>query len=204
MANDRVPSPDVAAELPELSGRLRPPEPILEPGTLAGRLVPVVDKVRNLYARLGVHVYRVYLVHVVWSGGKRGVGQQRITSRTEILPVPRVRDLSSVRRPIRSTGVTEEGDVVVDRISGKYAEDDLLGRTPDLADPALPRTSRSDVEFFWEIVENRPTTPNPVIRRFSPPSAAPFIRRDAAQWSVTLTRQAGDRGRRGGFDPVDP
>jgi hypothetical protein len=203
MANDRVASGDVAAELPELSGRLRPPLPQLEPLTLAGRLVPTADKIRNLYARFGVHIYRVFLVHASWTGGKRGVGELQVTARREILPVPRVRDYDSVRRGIRSTGVTEEGDIVVDRISPKYAEDDLLGKTPDLVDPSLPRTSRPDVQFWWEIEENRPSTPNPMIRRFSPPAAVPFLKRDAFQWSVTLTKQAGDRGRRGSTDPVD-
>lgn len=203
MPVDRTGTTDVAAELPELSGRLRPPLPTDEPRTLAGKLVPQADTLRNLYAKAGIHIYRVWLVHVSWTGGKRGAGMPSITSRVELLPVPRVRDYESVRRGIRATGVTEEGDVYVDRISTKYSEDDLLGKTPDLRDPTLPRTSRQDVEFWWEIQENRPSSPPPPIRRFSPPTAVPFLQRDAFQWKVVLTKQAGDRGRRGSPDPVD-
>lgn len=204
MGSDRVTTGDVPAELPELSGRLQPPQPQLMPETLAGRLVPVADRLRALKARFGVRPYRVFLVHAVWSGGRRGVGTQQITSRFEILPPPRVRDLSGVNRHLRATGLSEEGDVVVDEISAKYAEDDLLGRTPDLQNPQLQRTLRQDVEFWWEIHEARAVGTPPVTRRYSPPSAVPMLSRDNMQWKVTLTKQGEDRGRNGGTDRNEP
>lgn len=203
MGSDRVPTGDVAAELVELSGRLRPPEPQQMPQTLAGRLVPLADRLRGLKARFGVRPYRVFLVHAVWTGGRRGVGHQQITSRLELLPVPRVQDISAVRRTLYATGLGEEGDTVIDEISAKYAEDDLVGRTPDLQDPEQRRTSRLDVEFWWEVHEAR-AVGSTVIRRFSPPTAAPKLSRENMQWRVTLTRQAEDRGRNGGTDRNEP
>lgn len=204
MGNDRVPTGDVAAELTELSGRLRPPDPQAMPQTLAGKLVPLADKLRGLKARFGLRPYRVYLVHAVWTGPRRGVGHQQILSCVEILPVPRVRDISAVRRTLYATGLGEEGDIVVDEISTKYAEDDLVGRTPDLQDPEIPRTSRRDVEFWWEVHEARAVGAPTVIRRFSPPVTTPHRAADNMQWRVTLTRQAEDRGRNGGTDRNEP
>lgn len=197
MAADRVSNGDPRSELPEASGRLRPPQPLMVPNTLAGRLVAVADKVRNLKTRFGIRPYRVFMVHAYWTGSKRGAGEPVIASRRELLPVPRVRDFNSVRRNLRATGLVEEGDLVIDEISAKYAEDDLTGRTPDNIDPEIPRTSLKTVEFWFEVEENRPTSPNPPIRRFSPPVATPHLSRDGLQWIIILTKQANDRGRRG-------
>lgn len=200
MASDRQNSGDPKAELVEMSGRLRPPEPALMPQTLAGRLVPVADKLRALKARFGIRPYRVYMVHAVWTGGRRGVGNLTIASRREILPVPRMRDLAGVNRHLRATGLTEEGDISIDEISAKYAEDDLMGRTPDLENPELTRTSRPDVDFWWEVVEARAVGRPPVTRRFSPPVRVPELARDSMSWKVVLTKQGEDRGRNGGTD----
>lgn len=202
MAGDRTNSGDPIAELPELSGQLRPPAPIMEPQTLAGRLVPVADKLRNLYAMFGLAIYRVFMVHVAWSGKKKGVGTPTIISRREILPIPRVRDLAAVRRIPRATGLTEEGDIIIDRISGKYTEDDLTGATPDLTDPNLSRTSLKAIDFFYEIQENRPSTPPPPLRRYSAPVGIPMLSRGGFAWTITLTKQNNDRSRRG--DMLDP
>lgn len=197
---DRVDTGDPAAEIPELSGELTPPAPQQMPATLAGSLVPVADDLRNLYAEFGLRPYRVYLVHATWTSGRRGVGTQVIMSRREILPVPRVRDIDSVRRNVQPTGLTEEGDIVIDQISAKFSEDDLVGRTPDLTDPVRTRTSRTDVEFWWEVEEARAAAPRPV-RRFSPPVAAPVLSRGALAWRVTLTKQGYDRARPGEVGP---
>lgn len=166
------------------------------PSTLAGRLVPVADKVRNLYARFGIRPYRCYLMHGQWTGSRRGEGVLQILSRREITPVPRVKDMGGVSEVVRATGTTEEGGVFIDQISGRYTEDDLMGRTPDLQDPALMRTSRPTIEFWWEIVESRPSQPTSIMRRFYP-VAAPSLSRDGFQWQIALTRQDYDRARNG-------
>lgn len=197
MADNRTNSGDVIPELPAAAGEYRPPIPQLEPRTLVGRLVPVADRLRNLLTKTGVRVYRVWFVHAAWTGAKRGVGQLVINSRLEIVPMPRVRDLNAVRRNLLPAGLTEEGDIIIDQISARYTEDDLTGRTPDNIDPSVPRTSKPNVEFWYEVQENRPSTPPPMIRRFSPPVAAPMLSRGGLAWTMILTKQGEDRGRRG-------
>lgn len=202
--SDRTSSGDPASDVPEAAGAYRPPFPQQEPQTLAGILVPVVDACRNIKAMLGVSIYRVFLVHGYWTGASgrrgRGVGKLVVTSRREILPIPRVRDLNTVRRVSNPMGMTEEGDIVVDQVSARYTEDDLTGKTPDLIEPGTPRTNRKGTEFWYEVQENRPSSPAPPPRRFSPPTATPMLTRGGLQWTVVLTKQAYDRGRSGDVD----
>jgi len=139
---------------------------------------------------------RVFMVHQAWTGDRVGVGEPIEISRTEILPTPRVLDMSGTVLSLAATGNTEDGTIAVDQISPKYAEDDLMGRTPDLLSPVHPRTSLDNIEFFWEVVEHRPNSPLPVRRRYVPTTVA-----DSSpgkfQWKVTLTRQDYDRARDG-------
>ena len=161
-----------------------------------------MDDCRALAADLGVRPYRAVLVHVQWSGGRRGEGTAVITSRREIVPPPRVRDPSSVRQVVESTGRTEEGDLFVDRISARYTEDDLLGRTPDLQDPALQRTSSRAADFYWELQEVRASVPPPPVRRYRP-SSVPALSRAGQEWRVNLSKTDYDPGRLGGQGPRD-
>lgn len=195
MSSDREDNGDPRALLPELGGVLRSPSPAEQRETLANKLVPIVDKIRRLGSGFGVRPYRVYLVHSIWTGGEVGVGRENVRA-IEIIPAPRVKSIGSLDEVTRSTGTTEEGDVEVDRISARYTEDDLLGRTPDLRDPNAPRTTAEGAEFFWEIRETRPSTPYPVIRRFAV-RGVPELRRGAAEWVIRLVKQDYDRGRRG-------
>jgi hypothetical protein len=194
---DRVRDGVPGSGVPEVSGELAGPRPGDEPETLAWRLTGVVDRARALNSKFGLRPYRVFLVHVRWTGKRRGEGEQQLMSRREILPVPRVRDMDSVRRNVHSTGVIEEGDIVIDEISARIPEDDLMGRTCDLQDPTRRLTSIPNADFYWEVVEKRPSSPGPVIRRFSPPAAVPALGRAGMGWRVTLTKQEQDRGRGG-------
>ena len=204
MAADRVPTGVPGADLPEVTGQLQGPRPDQAPAALAWRLQGVVDRVRRLPSKLGVRRHRVYLVHLQWTGAERGEGQQVEVSRREIVPPPRVRGIDSVRRVVEPTGTIEQGDLVIDQISAaSFSEDDLMGRTPDLQDPVLQRTSKRNVDFFYEVVELTPQRPPPAPRRFSPPVAVPELQRDGFGWRVTLTRQDYDRGRRGGYQRGD-
>lgn len=166
---------------------------------LTTRLVPVVDKIRQLYTMFGINSYRVFLVHVQWSGGRIGEGQGIEIAKREILPTPRVSAMSSTTEILHAVGVQEEGGITISQISAKYTEDDLMGRTPDMVEPALPRTNGRGTEFFYEIVENRPSTPQPV-RRMYVPNAAPALSRDSFQWTVSLTKRDYDRSRSGTFE----
>lgn len=156
--------------------------------SLANALVAAADRMRELYTTVGLRPYRVFLVKGFWAGDRKGHGDLLVTSRRELEPRPRVRDLGTLNLQIRSTGRVEDGDVFVDQISARYVEEELTGRSPDMADPSLPRTSRREVDFWWEIEEARPGCPEPLVRAFSP-RALPALRRDEFQWTITLARR---------------
>ena len=196
MAADRTGSGDPNSELPAISGQLNAPQPYEVPQTLAGKLVSVVDRLRQIPAKFGIRPYRVFLVHIRWSGQRIGEGNPEEISRCEITPIPRVTEMSSTTEVLRSIGLTEEGTLSVDRISPRFTEDDLMGRTPDLQDPELPRTGLDNVEFRWEVAENRPSLPASVRRAYKP-SAVPSLSRDGFQWKVLLVKTDYDAGRQG-------
>lgn len=193
MASDRTPQNAPENELPQLAGAVRPLRPDQLRQTLASKLVPVVDKIRQLNATFGTRPYRVFLVHVLWSGGRIGSGTPAEVSRREILPTPKVVDLSSTVEMISAFGRTEDGSVVVEEISDKFSEDDLMGGTPDLVDAANPNTGRSNAEFFWETQEQRNTSPVPVVRHYVPAGAP--TRKPPMGWRISLNKRDADRTR---------
>lgn len=170
------------------------------PRTLTSRLVPIADKIRTLADKFGMRPYRVWLVHVKWSGTRVGEGVPQVASRRELQPVPRVFDMSSTTLALTPVGLNESGTLMVDQVSAKWTEDDLMGRTWDLIDPALPATGLRNGEFFWEVQEARPTQPPPPIRRYVP-TGVPMLIKGGLQWRVTLTKQNAERNRNGTFNP---
>jgi hypothetical protein len=199
MAGDRTQQNDPAAELPELSGAVHPLRPDEVKASLMSRLVPSIDKIRQVASDLGLRPYRVFMVHVLWTGDRPGDGQPVEISRREILPTPRIRDMSATTEVLSSFGRVEEGGIVVDRISAKLSEDDLLGVTPDLLDPAIARTGKRNGEFFWEVQENRPGFPRTIPRRYVP-SGTPTLMRGGLHWRLPLAKQMVNRSRNQTFD----
>lgn len=198
MAADRTKSGTPLSELPELTGQVRPAPAV--PTPLTTRLSPVVDRIRHLYTRFGLRPYRVFLVHTVWSGSRRGEGAEMEISRREILPTPNVVDMQGTTEVMRAVGMSEEGGITVEQISTKYTEDDLLGLTPDLIDPAMPRTGLQNGNFFYEVTESRPSTPAPQPRRYVP-DGVPMLGRDRFQWRISLKKQDYNSRRNGTFVP---
>ena len=194
MLGDRTQQNDPAADMPEAAGSVRPLRPDEVKSSLMNRLVPNIDKIRQLPVNLGLRPYRVFMVHILWSGERIGEGQPQETSRREILPTPRIRDMSATSEVLSAFGRTEEGGIVVDRISAKFSEDDLMGATPDLIEPAMPRTGKRNGDFFWEVQESRPGTPNPIPRRYVP-SGTPTLMRGGLHWRVPLNKQMVNRSR---------
>jgi hypothetical protein len=152
----------------------------------------MADRIRQLNTKLGVRRYRVFLVHVVWSGPVVGSGHPSEISRREILPTPKIRDMSSTLGVLRSFGLTEEGGITVDEISTSFTEDDLTGKTPDLVEPTMTRTGIANGQFFWEVVQVTNAYPPPVPRRYTVEGVPT---RKTVHWTVNLTKQAGDRSR---------
>jgi hypothetical protein len=191
MPDDRTTPSSIPAELPEAGRIVHPLSPSEQNATLGVGLIPTVDNIRQIAVDMGLRPYRVYLVHVMWSGGQRGAGKPSEVSRREILPTPKLLDMQATTELLSAFGHTEDGSLVVDKISAKYSEDDLLGWTPDLADPARPNTGNRGADFFWEIAESRATHPMPMARRYDP-QGAPMLRLPGG-WRVSLAKRDADR-----------
>jgi hypothetical protein len=192
VASDRTDNLSPHSEIPELAGQVRPLE---QPNnTFVTRIGDTVDRIRQLYTNFGLRPYRVFLVHQRWDGGRRGRGNPVEIARREILPTPRIPDMSATNEVIRFAGLQEEGGLTIDQISSKYTEDDLMGRTPDLDDPAMTRSGAEDVEFFYEVVQASRSHPEPVRRRYVP-TAVPNLAAGGFQWKVVLTKQEFNRNR---------
>lgn len=193
----------------------RPLRPQEARGTLAQRLSPIADRVRQRVAvRLGVRAYRVFLV---WTKSglspesERGDGTERLIARVELLPAPRVQDMTGLLRRSWSVGTVPEGSVRVDRISSHaYSDDELRGvRIPASfgeRQPLDPRWAQEGpggdqqyagpVDFFYEVVEDG-RGDDPAIRRRFRLLSDPMRDPGGAQWIVALQRADRDMGRDG-------
>ncbi len=88
----------------------------------------VVDNARQLLTNFGLRPYRVFVLTVAWTGDQYGQGQVFIKRVREILPTPKVSDLSSIQRMSTTAGIHEEGRITVSEISiNDWTEDELLG-----------------------------------------------------------------------------
>lgn len=185
------------AELPELSGAVRALRPTEVRQSLISRLGPKVDKLRQIATRLGLRPYRVFLVHVRWPGGRRGAGVPEVIAEREIVPTPKVLDMSGTTEILRAVGSAEEGGITIEKISTKYSQDDLMGLTPDLLADTDKLTGADNVDFFWEVRESRPGVfPAPQPMRYTP-SALPMLNAGKVEWRITLTKQDYNRDRQG-------
>lgn len=137
--------------------------------TLAHKLTPVADRLRQLNTRFGLRSKRVFLVWTEWGGAERGEGDERILFELELLPTPRVSDLGSLTRRPYSAGVFPEGSLRVDQISaGAYTRDVLIGKSIPCSTTSAPRADQGSpvnahglelgtnprIDFWWEIQED--------------------------------------------------
>ncbi len=87
------------------------------------------------------------------SGYERGEGNEGELLRLEILPTPRVSDLTSVTMNPFSGGILPAGSVRVDQISARFNDDILSGRIAPAADARGHRIVEP-FDFFYEIIED--------------------------------------------------
>jgi hypothetical protein len=161
--------------------------------TLARKLIPVADGIRDLFSRFGTRPYKVRLVRVVWSSGTRGAGAPVVQRVLDILPTPLVQDLSTMTEIVHPIGLDEVGTIVVSEISGRFTDEEL--RFLDKAgDPPGP-----DTEVFWEIEFPRPDGLPGDLRRFYLRSA-PMYFSTKFYWMVRLEKAHNDRDRNGDYD----
>ena len=189
MAADKV---NHAGETERRSSRLRSLEHA--PRLLTDRQLRHVDHLRQLAAEAGVRRYRCWLVHRFWTPRKHDGTKSDVL--IEIVPTPIVRGGPGL--VLHGEGLTEEGTLQV-RVSSHYLEDDLMGRTPDLALEADPtrRIDESDREFFWLVQEHGRTSPRAPVRRYHPVG---IPQRKAFSCEVQLVQQ--DLGPGRGFEDL--
>jgi hypothetical protein len=171
-------------------------------GTLAQRLTRRVDRVRQLATKFGTRSRRVFLVWVQSTGPEVGAGNEVDFARRELLPTPRVADMTSLSRRPMWTGPVADGSLRVDQISaGWYTEDHLRGiKVPEeYGNPreaanypgatvggtlVRPRV-REPMTFFYEVVEDGRGDDPPARTRYKLGSS-PWRNETGAQWGVIL------------------
>lgn len=158
--------------------------------TLASCLVSVADSMRDIYTQLGLRTYSIRIIRTGWTGGRRGVGIEFIKEQIDILPTPKISSLDEVIEILQPVGLDEVGAISISEISGRFTEDDLLGRIPN----GIPLDK--DEQIFYEIEFPRADGISGVKRRFIPRSA-PYYNASMLQWSIRLEKTREDRGRNG-------
>jgi hypothetical protein len=171
-------------------GRFDDPTKMDLGNTLAQKLIPVADNIRNLFTRFGLRPYKIAIVRVRWSGGRRGRGVPTVVSSTALLPTPMVQDLSTLVEVASPVGLDETGAIVVSQISGSYTDDDLRFTSAEGQPPG------PDEEVFYEIEYPQPGGNDSIRRRFYI-RGAPYYDANQFQWTVRLERANEDRTRTG-------
>ncbi len=162
------------------------------PSTLAQRLIPVADNIRNLFTRFGLRPYKLRIVRVRWSGGHRGRGVPHVTDEMDLLPTPLVQDLTTLTEVLTPIGLEEAGSLGVSEISGRFTDDQLRLLSDDGQQPG------PDEEVFYEVEYPQPEAAggDSIRRRFSL-RGAPSYSAGRFQWSIQLEKANEDRSREG-------
>lgn len=160
--------------------------------TLGHRLSGLADRLRQFNTKFGLRGKRVFLVWTKTTGAERGEGSESIVSRVELLPTPRVADLSAVALNPYSAGRVPVGSVRLTEVStSRYTNDQLSGRqVPGVGALEEP------FDFFYEIVEDGRGDTLPVRQRYRL-AAEPDRREGRLDWSILLERASEDMQRTG-------
>jgi len=166
--------------------RPHPLQPFQAKQSLANRLRPTVDRVRQIATDVGVRNYRVFLVWTTFDGESRGEGTERELARVEILPTPKIGELTSLGQNPYAQGFTAVGSLRLERISAGYTESQLRG----LEVPGRGQVLNvpSNIDFWYEIREDGRGQDQPVPTRYRLASS-PYRAAGRVAWSVMVERQ---------------
>lgn len=185
--------------------------------TLAHRLAARVDRLRQFNTKFGIRSYRVFLVWSRWTGARRGEGREFELVRVEILPTPRVNDISGQVYRGWSAGVLPEGTLRITEISvHAFTSDNLTGRRipaqyleQAAVDHGAPLRLRGSelvddprVDFWWEVLEDG-RGDDPSARQRYRRLGAPHRRETRFTWEVLLERASQESARTGGSQEQD-
>ena len=160
--------------------------------SLAHRLGKRVDRIRQLATRLGIRPYRVFLVWTKFTGEERGEGNEGLIKRLEILPTPKLIDLSNVTFSPVAVGTLPIGAIRLERVSVSFTEDVLMGRQVPEAHEVPPEP----YDFFYEVVEDG-RGDNPAERKKFRMVGTPHRHAGGVHWRLTLERISEDMKRDG-------
>lgn len=162
--------------------------------TLAHRLSPRVDRIRQIATKLGIRPYECYLVWQKWNGSERGEGTPTEARRIQILPNPKVEDIAAVSLGLFGIGMIPVGSIRVTRISAsRFTQDMLTGKwVPTQHENTIPEP----YSFFYEIVEDGRGDDPPVRAKYRLLST-PFRRAGQVDWTILLEKISEDLGRDG-------
>lgn len=179
--------------------------------SLAHRLTRVADRLRQLNTRFGLRSKRIFLVWTTWSGVERGEGVEVLLAQVELLPTPRVSDLTAIARRPFPPGIFPEGALRVDQISaGAYTLDVLNGKSIPRATTSAPRAdvgqgvngktiekaSNPRIDFWYELQEDG-RGDDPAERQRYRVFGGPSRSEGSLYWAVNLERADESRNRLG-------
>ena len=131
---------------------------------------PALDEARTELSLLGLREYRCFLLDEFWDGGDLGVGTRSLTWE-EITPYPLVS--FNPRLIAAAGGSTEQGVILVSKISRRYTREELLGKM--FNGQNLPRVMRQ----HWVIAPLRSLN-----GRSYAPAGEPSLQ--ATEWRIPL------------------
>lgn len=158
--------------------------------SLAQKLIPAVDKIRDIYTRMGARPYRVFIVRTRFAGPRQGVGVEQVISEIELLPTPLVVDMRSLTEVVTPVGVNEQGMVQLQYVSGRYTEEQLIGVGSTGAPLASNETMYYEIVFFRR-------DGGPAERRRFVHDSLPTYNALQFQWLINLTSALENRSRVG-------
>jgi hypothetical protein len=187
--------------------RVRPLTPDEAKKTLANRFGGRADRLRQLNTKFGIRPHRVFLVWTEWVADESGEGGEKILSRVELLPTPKVSDLSAIQRRAFLQGALPDGSLRVEEISvDRYTEDNLKGLVIPSDVPGQPgrpvnpngveRNTKGNISFFYEVVEDG-RGDNPAARQRFNLNGYPSRAASRVQFIIYLVRESQDMDRRG-------
>lgn len=154
--------------------------------SLAVKLIPTADKLRDLYTTFGLRRYTVTLIRTRWTGPVRGDGTEYAETSVVLLPTPLITDLQGVTEVVNPAGLDEVGTILLSEISASFTEEQLRGW--DNQDNPL----EDNQDFFYEVEFVLADGSQTVRRRFYP-RGVPLMQPGRFQWQVRLERTRDDR-----------
>jgi hypothetical protein len=158
--------------------------------SVARRLVPIADRMRDIHTRFGMRPYTLKLIKTRHAGGRRHLGTEEVTFTRIFDPTPKIVSLSTLTEVVQPVGEDEIGTVQVEQVSAAFTEDMLRG-FDDQGRPPGP-----DESVFYVIEFPTPGDGPGVMRRFQLRSA-PDFRAGRFGWSFSLERAHQDPARDG-------